>query len=272
MPPLSTHSLRLLLEATEILHAHGKSTFHERLFQAASLLFHDVGHTFEMYDGHGRCLAAHADLPMDGPQLTQVLSRIAELVPTQNPMYAEIVKGEKNPLRLSDFASHRVFRRTDLYHDVFRPAAVKHQMAVPIHAQSSAGGLTVNLHDRDFTVEEVALAGLFARHVAVAFESDQIIHASVGAAEQMISLDFSQLRRLGLSPRECEVVCWLAEGKRDGETAVILGISTRTVHAHVRAILGKLHVETRTAAVAVCLRELSKGHSGTFAREAASSP
>lgn len=72
-----------------------------------------------------------------------------------------------------------------------------------------------------------------------------------GGAQQM---DFRPLREKGLTRRECEVLGWLIEGKRDAEIAVILGISARTVQVHVASILAKLGVETRTAAVAAALR------------------
>jgi DNA-binding CsgD family transcriptional regulator len=52
-----------------------------------------------------------------------------------------------------------------------------------------------------------------------------------------------------LTRRELEVLIWVSQGKRDSEIALILGISYRTVTNHVRAILSKLNVENRTAAV-----------------------
>jgi len=57
------------------------------------------------------------------------------------------------------------------------------------------------------------------------------------------------LRRLGLSPREAEVLTWVTEGKTNPEIAVILGLSARTVQTHLERIFRKLGVETRTAAV-----------------------
>ncbi len=56
--------------------------------------------------------------------------------------------------------------------------------------------------------------------------------------------------RFGLTRRESEVLWWIAQGKRDREIAVILGVSVRTIHFHVRGILEKFGVETRTAALA----------------------
>ncbi len=53
-----------------------------------------------------------------------------------------------------------------------------------------------------------------------------------------------------LTPREIEVLKWIAVGKRNGEIGTILACSPRTVQKHVQHILHKLDVETRTAASA----------------------
>jgi DNA-binding CsgD family transcriptional regulator len=55
--------------------------------------------------------------------------------------------------------------------------------------------------------------------------------------------------RWPLTPREREVMRWLAAGKTDRDIGAILGISPRTVHKHLQRIYTKLGVETRTAAV-----------------------
>lgn len=63
--------------------------------------------------------------------------------------------------------------------------------------------------------------------------------------------DFFALQARGLSPRECEVLHWIAQGKRDAEIAVVLGCAVRTVGKHVEHLLAKLGVETRVGAVNV---------------------
>jgi DNA-binding CsgD family transcriptional regulator len=65
-----------------------------------------------------------------------------------------------------------------------------------------------------------------------------------------------RLLALGLTPRECEVVVLIAEGKRDAEIAAILGCAPKTVSKHVEHLLAKLGAETRLAA-ACTIRELS---------------
>ena len=56
------------------------------------------------------------------------------------------------------------------------------------------------------------------------------------------------LMTLGLTPREAEVLHWLAEGKSNESIGIILGIASRTAEKHVENILAKLGVENRVEA------------------------
>jgi DNA-binding CsgD family transcriptional regulator len=62
--------------------------------------------------------------------------------------------------------------------------------------------------------------------------------------------DPTRYSAIGLTPRQSEILTWVAQGKRDSEIAQIIHSSTRTVSNHVYRILQRLGVETRTAAVA----------------------
>ena len=57
-----------------------------------------------------------------------------------------------------------------------------------------------------------------------------------------------------LSPREREILDLLARGYTNKEIADLLSIAFQTVHTHVRNIYSKLHVRSRTEAVAKYLR------------------
>jgi DNA-binding response OmpR family regulator len=57
-----------------------------------------------------------------------------------------------------------------------------------------------------------------------------------------------------LTPRETEVLSWLAKGKTNRDIAEILGLSHRTVNKHLEHIFEKLGVETRAAAAALASR------------------
>jgi DNA-binding CsgD family transcriptional regulator len=62
---------------------------------------------------------------------------------------------------------------------------------------------------------------------------------------------------LGLTPREVEVLTWVAQGKTNYEIGVILSACTRTICKHVERILTKLCVENRTAAAAIAIAALA---------------
>lgn len=64
-----------------------------------------------------------------------------------------------------------------------------------------------------------------------------------------------RLAEAALTPRETEVLSWLAKGKTNRDIADILGMSPRTVNKHLEHIFEKLGVETRAAAAA-----LASGH------------
>jgi DNA-binding CsgD family transcriptional regulator len=56
-----------------------------------------------------------------------------------------------------------------------------------------------------------------------------------------------------LSEREAACLQWAAAGKTSRETALILGVSERTVNFHVQNACRKLHARNRRAAVAMAL-------------------
>ena len=88
--------------------------------------------------------------------------------------------------------------------------------------------------------------------------------ARAGLGEEMWLLDApaanapvpSRLATASLTPRETEVLAWIAKGKTNRDVGEILGMSPRTVNKHLEHLFEKLGVETRSAAAAVAGREL----------------
>ncbi len=66
----------------------------------------------------------------------------------------------------------------------------------------------------------------------------------------------SRLADAALTPRETEVLSWLAKGKTNRDIGDILGMSPRTVNKHLEHIFEKLGVETRSAAAALASGQL----------------
>ena len=106
-----------------------------------------------------------------------------------------------------------------------------------------------------------ALVGLACRALgdddAAAFELEAArgVFAGLGAA-----LDLARVESLarpgasggtgGLTPRELEVLCLVADGKSNREIACELVVSEHTVARHLQNIFAKLGVSSRTAASA----------------------
>jgi DNA-binding NarL/FixJ family response regulator len=94
---------------------------------------------------------------------------------------------------------------------------------------------------------------------------DALVTAVRAAAEGRVELSPEAARRLAaairpravtepLTPREREVLGRVAEGLANKEIAARLGISEKTVKAHVTRVLDKLGVQSRTQAALVAVR------------------
>jgi LuxR family quorum sensing-dependent transcriptional regulator len=68
-------------------------------------------------------------------------------------------------------------------------------------------------------------------------------------------LDRIKLKKTSLTPREREVLAWVAQGKSASEIAEILHIAKRTVDEHVQTAVRKLGALNRTHEVAIALRD-----------------
>ena len=91
----------------------------------------------------------------------------------------------------------------------------------------------------------------------------------LGAAapdELLLRLSLSETRsetdtlraKFGLTPREAEVLLWLARGKPNRDIAEILDLSPRTVNKHLETIFAKLGVENRASAAVLATRALGE--------------
>jgi DNA-binding CsgD family transcriptional regulator len=118
-------------------------------------------------------------------------------------------------------------------------------------AQSLTNNNCLNLPQKEFSVQRGA------KRLNV--QSLSPLHASehrLVLRETSEALDARSLQTLGLTKREAEVLLWISQGKRNGEIAEILGARSRTIGKHVERILGKLCVETRTAAANIAAEVL----------------
>src|SRR5579859_3875263 len=104
----------------------------------------------------------------------------------------------------------------------------------------------------DYLVKPVAKTEVLASIAARLQRQQQHEHwTRLQVSQVKLTPDFSSavpLESLGLSPREAEVLLWIAQGKSNEEIGIILGASRNTIKKHVLHVLEKLNVESRNAA------------------------
>ena len=154
--------------------------------------------------------------------------------------------------RISDLIRPAEFHRLPLYNDYYRPIRIEHTMAMPIHVDARfLVSFVFNRSGSGFSERERNLAEVLRPHVANLYRYSVAIDQS-----SAMSADAPALRAaLALTPREREVLDWVAAGKTNRDVAAILGASPRTVEKHLERIYEKLGVETRTAAVMRAARQ-----------------
>lgn len=108
--------------------------------------------------------------------------------------------------------------------------------------QTSGGVYTRTLASRTLTARRLGGVGL----------GEVMWLLSLGA----VNVAPSRLSTASLTPRETEVLSWVAKGKTNRDVAEILCMSPRTVNKHLEHVFEKLGVETRAAAAALASREL----------------
>ena len=81
------------------------------------------------------------------------------------------------------------------------------------------------------------------------------IMARILSKAGMPSARITSTSTLDLTEREREVLAAVAKGERSKEIAFRLGITERTVKAHLASIYGKLGVDSRAAAIAVAAQK-----------------
>lgn len=114
----------------------------------------------------------------------------------------------------------------------------------------------------DYVVKPIRIEEVLARlnaHVRNARAAREAL-AQASMQQRPLPLNASpetdRLLQASLTPRETEVLTWLARGKTNRDIAEILGMSHRTVNKHLEHIFEKLGVETRAAAAALATRAI----------------
>lgn len=171
-------------------------------------------------------------------------------------------------IRIDPTVRHCVIRSTPLIWDELRPLDERDERTIrqfmgeaadhglrsgvsfPAHGQhGEAAMLSLVSNDPHSAASERILAVLPIGQLLVGY-----IHE---AARRAFDRENILLDRASLTDRERECLLWAAEGKTTADTAIILGISERTVVFHLQNAARKLDVCNRSQAVA---RAVAQGY------------
>jgi DNA-binding CsgD family transcriptional regulator len=167
--------------------------------------------------------------------------------------------------RISDSVPFSRFREGALYSEYYRRIGIDHAVAVPLLVdERTLVSFVLNRRGRDFGERDCALLELVRAHLARLYRQAHELErtraalarleaggegATLPIGERLGLASPQRFAALPLTPRECEVLRWVAAGKTDRDIAGLLGISVRTVQKHLERCYIALGVETRTAAV-----------------------
>lgn len=117
------------------------------------------------------------------------------------------------------------------------------------------------IRDELLAAVTVRLARAEAAQAAQAAAANEAA-AAPGDARAAFNPDYSSYEPLqhafGITPREAEVLLWVAQGKSNADVATILGMSEKTAKQHLGSVFAKLGVENRNAAALRAIEILSR--------------
>ena len=144
--------------------------------------------------------------------------------------------------RIADCLPDGAFRSSALFNEYYLAIGIDHVAAVPIHVdQRLLVSFVLNRAAVPFSDRERELLDIVRPHLA------NLYRLSV-AIDRAKATPAGGWDTAPLTPREREVLDWVAAGKTNRDIAAILGASPRTIEKHLERIYEKLGVETRTAA------------------------
>jgi DNA-binding CsgD family transcriptional regulator len=155
----------------------------------------------------------------------------------QNPMHCRLHFREQGVVRLSDLLTHRQRLQLEYNDVVWRAHGIDDALRIWLPAPPGrARSVYLERGRKNYTERERTLFAILRRHLV------------------RMGLNAKSRRRIGngrgLTPREAEVLGWVARGKTNVEIGAVLFISPLTVRKHLENIFEKLGVRTRTAAAA----------------------
>ncbi|MFF4881438.1 response regulator transcription factor [Streptomyces nigra] len=181
---------------------------------------------------------------------------LAELVvrrmEQQHPLFRYTASGQRRPATVDEVCDRMDWLRSDCFHEAYEIYGTTRQMALPLPATGDViRGFIMGRPGRNFTGRETSLAARLQpllRSVDIHVrEMRRLAGADEGHGEPTDPA--TKARELGITPRELTVLNVLAQGLTAAAIARRLGISVRTVHAHLNGLYRKLETHDRLSTV-----------------------
>lgn len=161
--------------------------------------------------------------------------------------------GSGEALALSDFVSRGDRGRLAIFREYYDRIGVADDLSINVGHAGAVACIAVLRSRPGFRGEERELLNALRPHIHQAWCTAKAIDdlrtrtaaaPTPGRAWEPEALE----KAFGLTPREAEVLMWVAQGKTNPEVAKILSIQPYTVRTHLERVFEKLGVETRHAA------------------------
>jgi DNA-binding CsgD family transcriptional regulator len=161
----------------------------------------------------------------------------------------------RRALRWSDLLSRREWHALDLYWEVCRALDGEYELELWLATPDGiAGGFGFDSLERDFSERDKLVLDTLQPHLVQLWRN--------AAARQRESRSLA-----ALTPREREILLWVARGKSNREIAAVLYLAPGTIRKHLDNVYDKLGVSNRAGAVGYALSIETK----TFADQSADS-
>jgi DNA-binding CsgD family transcriptional regulator len=165
--------------------------------------------------------------------------------------------------RMSEVVTTAQLHALALYREVYAPLGVEYQLACVLDASPDHFvGIALARRDRDFTLADCNLlerARPFLVQACRNAKAYTALSEQLAVREEPRAALESALRDAGVGERESEVLACVALGRSNRDAGELLGISPRTVQAHLRSGFRKLEVGTRSQAAARTWELVTKG-------------
>jgi DNA-binding CsgD family transcriptional regulator len=257
----NTRQLQDLSTALADLYAPGLAAdnFVDRAFALTSRLVPLVLNSHGIIDATTGHLAANFDRHPAG--LENAFEAFGALMHKYTPTRFDAATNGGRPFSVGDFYSKPALHDLDIYQEVYRPMGYRDHCFV--HVRTDPGTTVFVGFFRDggiFDENDKQLLEFLQPHLA---NARRLAFAATAASDIPLSPDLYVSS--GFTPRECDVIHWLVQGKSNDEIASILRIRPDSVSRNLQSIYTKMGVDHRVAATLHALAIARQVHSTSLA-------